>query len=555
MMHNNKTIVIEPIPSTATSIYIKQMIAMKTQIPIDCQRLVAGGCQMYSDVCIEKYYKEKNLDVEKQESKTCGEDNEHNDDSFERKTCYLVISLEYYQILKEISNEISFEMFDGEYNYKHFNNYCHMTNYNDSNQNTLTNLSYLFTKPKYHNKQNYNVPIIIPLSINEIKTLKCGDFIYFRKSSQEQFEDAIVIECGQFQIKLQFVKDLVMSYNNTINVDLNEFVQTEYFASIRNRWYEKKFLFGKEFEFVQKKSKLSETNMLLKRHRLHQILRDYFGNDVCTILLQYIDLHQCLVRFNSHSLEQIQNAQKDTLSLKAQQHGDDGNAALIANDEHWWSFMQLSHPLSLKRNNIFLLRFCNCDCNKLKYKMTNKNNDHNNNIGKFQFEFGIACFERSSIPLAKSEIINRKPYTFMPYRYSHGDRGDIYQTATIRFDSVYTRCSIEQSIKTSSGQRKMGKDILTHMEYEMVYKQLLKSKYNSQNGIYLKFENEVYDSKLYKLSFLIKDMDTGKYTKISEKTAQAIIDIETYECFVIIAGPVCDCKGRFGFEYTVQRIE
>ena len=296
----------------------------------------------------------------------------------------------------------------------------------------------------------------------------------------------------------------------------------------------------------------------MKRCRVEQILHHFFVNDICTILLQYIDLHQCCIRFNSHSIVSINRLKKAHELAITYDHQYEtlynvNNARIIASDEHWWSVMQLSHPLSLKRNNIFLLRFGNSDCNKLKFKAAAASKDKNE-YNKFQFEFGIICFERSSTKHSQSNAVDVKPYTFMPYKCDERGKDDSYRTSVIRFDSIYNQCCLKQSDTTLTERSKVNEhSSLSPVEYELIHRQLLGSKNNSENGIYLQFKNVVCHSDLYKLSFLVKDMKTNEYENIFEH--ELLFDVQTYECFVMLAGPLCDCKGRFGFEYVVERIE
>ena len=541
-LNNNKVIFFE-IPSICPITYVKQLITINTNIPMDYQILIyEDGTEMMNLDSIDEYVQSAATSLT------------------QKALCYLAILPKYWQLLKNISNETLFEAYDSDYNYTHFNKYSQLSD--------GMRCRPLKLFQENHDHDQARAPKVMPLSIDQIMNLTCGDFVYYRIWSSHQLRDAMIVKRDERSIKLQFVQDLASprvvnqrvqnaqkvhamvptfmrkkegekkkeTNVKQIEIELKDISKRRVDLKIcfGKWWYDEMFNNSSESSMFRQKVAKYETVigsargdgddcrenwLLLQKERIRVILAQYFTFDVCGVLLKYIDCHQQLVQFSCR--REFDRKPK----IIEWEHGK--------SNQHKWNFIQSSHPLSLKRNNIFLLKLLNADCNHVKFKR--------NNHFKFQFEFGVVCFDRLNVTAPDGTISDIKPYQMKQYSKNENKSR---QFVGLRMDGDWTQSFIFHNHIPSECQL---------IQHKKAYEQLVRSKEHPKNGIYLQFENTIYDADKYELSFLVWDAKTEQYEMICNR--KYVINTRVSECFVMVAAPVCDCVGTFGFEYVIERIE
>ena len=106
------------------------------------------------------------------------------------------------------------------------------------------------------------------------------------------------------------------------------------------------------------------------------------------------------------------------------------------------------------------------------------------------------------------------------------------------------------TLATPREMDKFGKII--QLFEDIVHQEMLKSKTMRKHGIYLHFESVDGSQIFYKIFFSIWNATMGIHEVVS---GFYNVDTSKYECFVSLSVPTCDCPGKRGFEYSVERIK
>lgn len=237
------------------------------------------------------------------------------------------------------------------------------------------------------------------------------------------------------------------------------------------------------------------------------------------------------------------------------------------NFNHKEASMVVSHPLSIKAKNTFLLKCLSAECSHALYG------------DAFVFTFGIFSMNRCLYPWEyKKRGSYRNSYVpFNTYKLltkeeiSDGQkRQETYfidvaaaihtRTSKPRFQIIHLEKNTVNKIwklATTKDSEVLANSTSLHLLNDddttrVMYHVNNSSNPRDNNGIYLKFNNSTHNPGCYNLSFEVWDSKLQRYYILGDVIE---IDVEDSEWYIVFGGPCCNCKNTTGHTYLLQRIE
>ena len=413
---------------------------------------------------------------------------------------------------------------------------------------------------------------------SEIINLQVTDFVLFRNESTNfTFKDAIVTHKTQDWLDVRFVNDTGKLYTEkspyTCTVDLQRLNQN-------------RFLFGKhvlssmQHQQNEKQENLVDNQELQQCTHIHlrrlveiaiwKCLRlmniNLFSKEILNLICEYAPPNEFVIHMKQ-------------MECKVEHHDA---TEFHSNSAHKEAKMIVSHPLSIKAKNVFLLKCMSADCHSPLYN------------GFWGFSFGIFSMDRylypwngknvdykytendNYIPFERYKLLTTKKKdnkhvfgcNYDGNRHLHAYYIDVPVASSSIAGSVNVKPKFRVMYSIKTCQKKQDpkherdfEEVIQHtsihcldnFESDMLVNHLHHSNNRDNNsGIYLKFINSIQHPGYYNLSFELWDQKCNQYHFLGDAIE---VDVEQFEWHIVFRRPCCDCKNTNGHTYLLQRIE
>ena len=250
----------------------------------------------------------------------------------------------------------------------------------------------------------------------------------------------------------------------------------------------------------------------------------------------------------------------------------------------------LGHPLTCKTKNRFILKYLESNClNRAKWNQT-----------QYSLSFGIIGFERNFDPskydaqfetyklfskekdafwkkygrvkeyLIETYIgVDKKCYNSDNHINLKKNYGSDNSKNNFQSQNYFSAIPITPSRLIRYGLYDSKNDTPAQLQFGMQVNQLVLNSLRRRNidsdcrtndnwmssgkpGIHLVFNNSMYNQFLFEASFEVWNDELHMYQRIGDIVT---VDSMSYEWYMVLSSPYCDCKGMLGFNYLLQRIE